>query len=1378
MECLQLLMLADSPSFPVDSVELGRSHESRPRRSKILWVVIGLAVAAPVSQAFLVTATLMTGQAPIVVTLNPVTNRAYVANVTDGTVTVVDGGSAQVVATVTVGATPEAVAVDTLRNKIYVANNGSNNVTVIDGATNLVSSTIPVGSEPFSVAVNPATNKIYVTNSLDGTLSVIDGATATVTATPSVGTGPSGVAVNPVTNKVYVANNSSNNVSVIDGATNLVSSTVMVGSQPFPIAVNPATNQIYVANTGDSTVSVIDGATATVIATPTVGAEPLSLAVNPVTNLIYVANFTDGTVTIIDGSTNVDLGAPVTVGATPFAVTLNASTNLIYIANNATSNVSVIDGASGSVTATVPAGSGPVAIAVNPATNKIFVTNENDNTVSVIDGSSNAVVTVPVGATPKTVAVNPISNKVYVANTAGTTVTLIDGTTNAPTPITVGTSPQAVAVNALTNKIYVANNGSANVTVIDGSTNATSTVNVGTNPTQIALNPITDKIYVANAGGNSVTVIDGASNATSTINLGFAPFAVAVNSTTDKVYVADSADNGVLVIDGATNSPILTVPVGANPQAFALDAATGKVYVMNTGASSVTVIDGITNAAMNVNTAPQQSGIAVNSLTNTIYVSSKSLGSVTVINGANLATATVTVGSQPTGVDVDPANNRIFVANSAGGNVTVIDGATNTTVSVPAGTTPTGVAVNPVTGKVYVTNSGSANTTVISEQTLQTIPLTASITPLSGNATPSGTPTFDFAAASTFSPSATIPEGVFFQADSWQGPWTQATVAGSSLNGTLASLVPGFHVIYAYAVDGQDSTSTELDSALIGNLSAYGFFVTAPNAHFSVSLPSSVTAGSAFSVVVAALDAYGNPLTTYSGTVHISSSDAAATLPADATLTAGVGTFTFTFNTAGPETISANDTVTPLVAGTSPTINVQPVGPSILGSPAAETVNTGANAAFWATAAGTQPLTYQWKLNGAAIAGATSPLLFLTNLKAANAGSYTVTITNAEGSVTSAPAALTVGTGSTPNQFAFTQQPMSQTIVSGTTVVFSAQSGANSYQWFCNGQVIGGATDSIYVNSDPEPGNDGTYTCVAIDSAGAVMSAGATLNVVSSADPGRLINLSSRAAVASGANELIVGYVVGGLGTSGTDTQLIRASGPALAQFGLAGVLADPNLTLNGTSGVIATNAGWAGNAQVSAAAAAVGAFSWPTAGSHDAALLETLAKGAYTAGVAPAGSDSGIALAEIYDTTPAASYTPLSPRLVNISARAQVGTGGNILIAGFIVGGTTSETVLIRASGPALKTFGVPGVLPDPLLKLYRSNADGSSVLLQSNANWGGDTHISGEAAAVGAFSWGNIATPDSALLVTLPPGAYTAEVSGNDADSGVALAEIYEVP
>jgi hypothetical protein len=338
--------------------------------------------------------------------------------------------------------------------------------------------------------------------------------------------------------------------------------------------------------------------------------------------------------------------------------------------------------------------------------------------------------------------------------------------------------------------------------------------------------------------------------------------------------------------------------------------------------------------------------------------------------------------------------------------------------------------------------------------------------------------------------------------------------------------------------------------------------------------------------------------------------------------------------------------------------------------------------------------------------------------------------------------------------------------------LYAAASNSPTYQWSLNGSPISGATDSILLISNAASAA-GTYTVAATNSLGSATSSPAKIALVATNNIGRLVNISCRSQVGTGANILIAGLVIGGAGTSGSESVLIRGSGPALVPFGVTGTLPDPQLQIYSGTTVLGTNNGWAGSSSISSAASAVGAFAWTDSTSHDAALLETLAKGAYTAQISGQSGDTGIALAEVYDATPAGTYTLATPRLVNISARVQVGTGGDILIAGFVIGGSTSRTVLIRASGPALVPFGVTGTLPDTELQLYSG-----STLLGSNEGWGGETEIVNAAASVGAFPWGSASSKDSAILVTLPPGAYTAQVSGASGDTGVALVELYEVP
>ena len=254
---------------------------------------------------------------------------------------------------------------------------------------------------------------------------------------------------------------------------------------------------------------------------------------------------------------------------------------------------------------------------------------------------------------------------------------------------------------------------------------------------------------------------------------------------------------------------------------------------------------------------------------------------------------------------------------------------------------------------------------------------------------------------------------------------------------------------------------------------------------------------------------------------------------------------------------------------------------------------------------------------------------------------------------------------------------------------------------------------------------------------------------------------------------LIAGFVIGG-----TEAKqiLIRGSGPALAGLGVQGTLANPQLRLYRGSEVIAQNDDWSAGADSATLAASfqrLGAFAIAP-GSKDAAFLVTLAPGAYTAHILTDGA-GGVALAEIYDASgnPNAEYQ----RLINISTRGDVATGENILIGGFIITGNAPEKILVRAIGPSLTACGVAGALADPRLGIFNG-----ATRIAENDNWSAisaDTTATAQAARdTGAFALAN-GSKDAALILTLAPVAYTAQVSGADGTStGVALIELYEVP
>ena len=275
----------------------------------------------------------------------------------------------------------------------------------------------------------------------------------------------------------------------------------------------------------------------------------------------------------------------------------------------------------------------------------------------------------------------------------------------------------------------------------------------------------------------------------------------------------------------------------------------------------------------------------------------------------------------------------------------------------------------------------------------------------------------------------------------------------------------------------------------------------------------------------------------------------------------------------------------------------------------------------------------------------------------------------------------------------------------------------------------------------------------------------------------RLINLSVRAATGAGPATLITGFVI----TGATSKQvLIRAAGPAIAvaPFNVPGTLADPAIQIFRGNTIVAQNDDWgtpaAAATTITAAVTRVGAFPF-RAGSTDSAVLTTLTPGAYTVLV---NGGNGTTLAEVYEALET-TETPGARRLVNLSARGVVAPGAP-LIAGFVIGGTAPQRVLLRGTGPALVAapFNLTGTLPNPQLTLFNG-----TTAVKTNDDWFRDADaalIAAAAAKSGAFALG-AQSLDAAILIYLAPGAYTVQVTGPTNataanGTGLALVEIYE--
>lgn len=275
---------------------------------------------------------------------------------------------------------------------------------------------------------------------------------------------------------------------------------------------------------------------------------------------------------------------------------------------------------------------------------------------------------------------------------------------------------------------------------------------------------------------------------------------------------------------------------------------------------------------------------------------------------------------------------------------------------------------------------------------------------------------------------------------------------------------------------------------------------------------------------------------------------------------------------------------------------------------------------------------------------------------------------------------------------------------------------------------------------------------------------------------GRMANISTRGQVLTGASIMIGGFVVEG---SQDKRLLIRAIGPQLGAFGVPGALANPSLEIyrSGETVPMLTNIDWGENAnadEIRTVTELLGGFALEEGG-QDSVLLVSLPPGGYTANVKGVDGMTGVGLVEIYDAD-----DPEEPAdVINISTRGNVGTDADILIAGFVIAGDRSQTVLVRGIGPTLATFGVTDTIADPSLQILE-NVGGVFEDVAENDNWGDAANLSdipGVTQQVGAFAL-EPGSGDAVVLVTLPPGAYTANLSGVAGTTGNALVEVYRVP
>ncbi len=237
---------------------------------------------------------------------------------------------------------------------------------------------------------------------------------------------------------------------------------------------------------------------------------------------------------------------------------------------------------------------------------------------------------------------------------------------------------------------------------------------------------------------------------------------------------------------------------------------------------------------------------------------------------------------------------------------------------------------------------------------------------------------------------------------------------------------------------------------------------------------------------------------------------------------------------------------------------------------------------------------------------------------------------------------------------------------------------------------------------------------------------------------------------------------IGGFIITGTAPKhvLIRGIGPSLAASGVPNTLADPVLELHGP-GTFATitNNDWKESQWVEIQATGI-----PPTNDLESAIMATLSPGTYTAVMRGNGDTSGVGLVEVYDLDQG-----VDSKLANLSTRAFVSTSDNIVIAGFMLGGTNGDRIVVRGLGPSLTAAGIPDALADPVLELR----DNNGTLLIANNDWQDNAASAAELTAAGLAPTNN---SEAAIATTLPPGGYTALLAGQNNGTGVGIVEVYD--
>jgi YVTN family beta-propeller protein len=719
------------------------------------------------------------------------------------------------------------------------------------------------------------------------------------------------------------------------------------------------------------------------------------------------------------------------------------------------------------------------------------------------------------------------------------------------------------------------------------------------------------------------------------------------------------------------------------------------------------------------------SAIAVNPITNKVYVTNETDDTVTVINANNNTTKTVAVGDRPLWIAINSETNRIYASSLTSANTAIIDGTTDTVEVTTASGGGGWTAINPINNTTYVVRYGAGDEVNIIQGTSYILtfatrsfsPVGIAVNPVNNwlynpNATTGDVSVVDITTPQYYPPLKCPNGSGGFKPQPADPPLPPTPDPYQQ----PCIDIPGTPV--AVAINPVSGKSYAVSTGVTGQVSV----ITNSNSTFTTLSPPG--AGTAITVAV-------NPVANMAYAVFsnmvvaIDSSNSMTIIPA----------------AGGPRAIGINPLTNmiyvPNADGTLLVINGQ------TGATSTVTVTVNANGIA------VNPLTNMVYVLDAG--GGVTPVSGATGTNTSTG--LTATVTPLPGNTGGTSGTITVNASSS-----ITPAPLNSVrkvyYRFGNTGPWTEATGTGPYPVSYSGFAPGSYTLNVFATNGLEAPNINTHLAN-VPVVGNVTSYTFTVADATTSDPARLVNIATRMRVQTGDNVLIGGFIIGG---NANKTVVIRARGPSMAAQGVTGTLADPQLALFSGQTQIASNNNW-GDAPNASQIQASG-FAPPNA--TESAIMTNLAPGAYTAIVTGVANTTGVGLIEVFEVDAATSP------LINIATRGQVLTGDDVMIGGFIIQGSGPQTVVVRARGPSLAAQGVPGTLQNPVLTLVNQ----AGVAIATNDDW----QTAANASTIQSSGFAPSDSRESAILMTLQPGAYTAIVIGQGNTTGVAIIEVFD--